>query len=57
MVPGRLLGAEVREEISRGLAEKLPPWLIAVRLGRYRSVLDREIGRNGGREEYRAHDA
>jgi len=48
---------EEREEISRGLAEELPAGLIAGRLGRHRSVVDREISRNGGRVGYRAHQA
>ena len=57
MVRGRPLCVEEREEISQGLAENLPGRLIAERLGRHRSVIDREIGRNGGCLEYRAHDA
>lgn len=57
LVRGRSLCVAEREEISRGLAGKLPSRLIAERLGRHRSVIDREIGRNGGRLEYRAHDA
>lgn len=57
MVRGRPLCVEEREEISRGLAGKSSPRLIAERLGRHRSVIDREIGRNGGCLEYRAHDA
>jgi len=57
LVRGRPLCVEEREEISRGLAEELSPGLIAGRLGRHRSVIDREIGRNGGRAGYRAHQA
>lgn len=57
MVRGRPLCVEERAEISRGLAGKSPPRLIAERLGRHRSVIDREIGRNGGCLEYRGHDA
>lgn len=53
MVRGVPLGVEEREEISRGLAEGLSPGLIAVRFGRHRSVVDREIGRTGGCADYR----
>jgi IS30 family transposase len=43
-----------REEISRGLAESLAYKEIAVRIGRDRSVVSREVARHGGREGYRA---
>jgi IS30 family transposase len=43
-----------REEISRGLVEGLPYKEIGLRLGRDPSVISREVGRHGGRGEYRA---
>jgi transposase, IS30 family len=43
-----------REEISRGLAEGLQYKEIGRRLGRDPSVISREVGRHGGRENYRA---
>jgi transposase, IS30 family len=48
---------EEREEISRGIAENKSSRVIARRLGRTASVVSREIDRNGGRANYRAHDA
>lgn len=51
------LRMEEREGISRGLAEDVPGRLIAARLGRHYSVVNREIARNGGRAGYRAHEA
>jgi IS30 family transposase len=53
-VRGRELSAGEREEISRGLAENATATLIGARLGRHRSVISREIARNGGRAGYRA---
>ncbi|MGO9163145.1 MAG: transposase [Streptosporangiaceae bacterium] len=46
-----------REEISRGIAEKLCQNDIAIRIGRDASVVSREIRRNGGKGAYRAHAA
>lgn len=46
-----------REEISRGLAAGDSVRQIAARLGRAPSTLSREIGRNGGRDRYRAASA
>ena len=46
-----------REEISRGVAAGEPLSAIAGRLGRAGSTISRELGRNGGRHQYRAHRA
>jgi IS30 family transposase len=46
-----------REEISRGIAEKICQDDIAIRIGRDVSVVSREIQRNGGKDAYRAHAA
>jgi IS30 family transposase len=46
-----------REEISRGLAHNESLCEIAQRLGRAPSTVSREVGRNGGRDTYRAHQA
>jgi len=54
--PRHLTAAE-REEISRGVAAGQSGAAIAVRLGRDRSVISREISRNGGRRNYRAAQA
>jgi DNA-binding CsgD family transcriptional regulator len=43
-----------REEISRGLASGESMRAIAARLGRSASTVSREVGRNGGRRNYRA---
>ncbi|MEO7195400.1 MAG: helix-turn-helix domain-containing protein [Pseudonocardiaceae bacterium] len=43
-----------REEISRGAAEGLEVKVIAARIGRYPSVVSREITRHCGRASYRA---
>src|SRR6201997_464637 len=43
-----------REEISRGIAAGLSARSIAGRIGRPSSTGSREIGRNGGRDAYRA---
>jgi transposase, IS30 family len=48
---------EEREEISRGIVAEESGREIARRLGRHYSVINREIGRNGGRTAYRATDA
>lgn len=54
--PLRLRGPE-REEISRGLPAGESFRSIARRLGRAPSTVSREVGRNGGRAEYRAAKA
>ena len=46
-----------REEISRGLAGRLPLRSIATQLGRSPSTISREVSRNGGRQGYRASQA
>jgi IS30 family transposase len=46
-----------REELSRGLARGESCRAMAGRLGRLHSTLSREVGRNGGRESYRAAEA
>jgi IS30 family transposase len=51
-----LTGLE-REEISRGLALGDSCAAVAKRLGRACSSVSREVGRNGGREHYRAAEA
>ena len=51
--PGHLSLVE-REEISRGIAAGLSARSIAGRIGRPSSTVSREIGRNGGRDGYRA---
>lgn len=54
---GNALTLVEREEISRGIAEDLSARQIAARLSRDPSVISREIARNGGRSQYRAHRA
>jgi hypothetical protein len=54
---GRQLSVSEREEISRGLAAGHSLRRIAATLGRPPSTIFREVARNGGREDYRAHDA
>ncbi len=46
-----------REEISRGLATGVSFRQIAARLGRAPSTVSREVGRHGGRPDYRAGTA
>jgi len=50
----RQLTAVQREEISRGAARGESFRVIAARLGCARTTVSREVGRNGGREAYRA---
>lgn len=50
----RALTAAEREEISRGLVAGRSMRALAAQLGRAPSTISREIGRNGGREAYRA---
>ncbi len=54
LIVRRMLTLADREEISRGLAESLEYKDIAVRIGRDRSVVSREVVRHGGRVGYRA---
>ncbi len=51
---GVVLRVEEREMISRELAGGLSCRAIAVVLGRYQSVVSREVARHGGRGSYRA---
>ncbi len=53
----RHLSSTEREEISRGIAAGEPLCVIAGRLGRAPSTISRELARNGGRSDYRAHRA
>jgi IS30 family transposase len=46
-----------REEISRGVAAGHSVRCIASSLGRSPATVSRELERNGGREDYRAHEA
>jgi IS30 family transposase len=57
MTRGVLLDVGEREEISRGVATGDSGRVIALRLGRHYSVVNREIARNGGRLAYRAAEA
>ena len=57
MARGRALSDEEREEISRGIVCGESGRVVARRLGRHSSMVNREIGRNGGRRAYRASDA
>ena len=54
---GEVLTVEERDDILRGIGENLSARAIAARLGRDRSVISREIARNGGRDGYRVHAA
>lgn len=51
------LGQTEREDISRGLVAGLSFRALAMQLGRSTSTISREVGRNGGREKYRAIQA
>lgn len=53
----RVLTLSDREEISRGLALRQSMRQIAARIGRAPSTVSREIGRCGGRQDYRAAPA
>ncbi len=53
----RQLTANEREEISRGVAAGQGCRVIARRLSRTPSTISRELARNGGRRQYRAHVA
>ena len=54
---GQVLSLSEREEISRGIAAGLSMRQMARNIGRAPSTISREIGRNGGRERYRAQAA
>ena len=53
----RCLTLAEREEISRGLVSGISMRQIARQLGRSASTVSREVGRNGGRQQYRAAKA
>jgi IS30 family transposase len=53
----RVLQVAEREEISRCLAADMTMGAIARKLGRATSTISREIGRNGGKDIYRATQA
>jgi IS30 family transposase len=53
----RALTLAEREEISRALVARRTMGQIALQLGRSKSTISREIGRNGGIHRYRAHEA
>ena len=53
----RHLSLTEREEIFRGVAGSDSLRMVAARLGRAASTISRELARNGGRGEYRAHRA
>jgi len=53
----RHLSLVEREEISRGVAAGESLRVVAARLGRAPSTVSRELVRNGGRHQYRAHRA
>jgi transposase, IS30 family len=53
----RSLTVYEREEISRGLVVGLSLRHIAIQLGRAPSTISREVGRNNGRNKYRAANA
>jgi transposase, IS30 family len=57
MARGVVLTAVEREEISHGIAAGRTGRVIAHRLGRHYSVVNREIARNGGRCAYRSCQA
>jgi IS30 family transposase len=50
----RALSLTEREEVSRGLVAGRSLRAIAAQLGRSPSTISREVGRNGGRDRYRA---
>lgn len=54
---GVVLNVSVREEISRLLPSGISFREIGRELDRDHTVISREVGRNGGRREYRAHTA
>ncbi len=57
MARGVVLCLREREEISRGIASGDSGRTIARRLGRHFSVVNRDISRHGGRDDYRACQA
>ena len=56
-MPGLRLGVEERESIALGLARAEPFAEIARRMGRPTSTVAREVGRCGGRGDYRGRVA
>ncbi len=54
--PGHL-SLDEREEISRGVAVGDSLRIVEARIGRAPSMISRELARNGGRRQYRAHHA
>jgi hypothetical protein len=57
MARGVVLTAVERAEISHGIAAGRTGRVIARRLGRHYSVVNREVARNGGRAAYRSCQA
>jgi IS30 family transposase len=57
MARGVPLNLMERHAIKHGLIKNLSNRVIAASIGRHRSVVDREINRNGGRERYWSFDA
>jgi len=53
----RHLSLHEREEISRGVAVGDSLRIVAARIGRAPSTISRELARNGGHRQYRAHHA
>ena len=56
-MPSRTLEQADREEIRAGIIQGHTDQQIAARIGVHRCTINREINRNGGRSDYRAHQA
>lgn len=56
-MPANPLSQREREEIRYGIGRSETVTAIAVRIGRHRTTISREISRNGGRGVYRAYAA